>query len=345
LPTSVAIDEFQQGGPGLLLALKTALDADRRAGQYLLAGSTRFLTMRSVGETLTGRIGIVELLPLSAGEIRHASETFVERAFDAHVLDHRLEVLTRADYAHAVVTGGFPEMALGPDTTRFRSNWCESNPRAVTAVANIEQIAETRRPQLVGDLVRQIAARSGGEVVLADLARELGAGHELINSYLDLLATLYLIRLVPAWTTSNTNRSKRRPVAHLVDTALGAHLVGATVDDLARLESQWFGPLLKSFVVGEIAKQATWAERPVTLGHYRDRDQREVDLILERGRDLVAVEVKATSTPSPTHAKHLALLRDRVGERFRCGIVLHTGTQQLRLGDRLFAVPVSALWA
>jgi len=68
-------------------------------------------------------------------------------------------------------------------------------------------------------------------------------------------------------------------------------------------------PLLERYVVGEIARQGSWGERPVTLGHHRDRDQREVDLVLERGRDLVAVEVKATATPSLSHAKHLAFLR------------------------------------
>jgi uncharacterized protein len=345
LPSHVAIDEFQRGGPGLLLALKMAVDADRAAGQFVLAGSTRFLSMRRLGETLTGRIGIVELLPLSAGEIRGVHESFVDRAFEGDLLDHQAQQLSRADYAHAIAVGGFPELALGSSSWRFRSRWCESYLNTVTAVANVEQIADVRRPQAFGDLVRQIAARSGGEVIVADLARELASGHELVSSYIDVLSTLYLVRLLPAWTTSHTNRSKRRPTVHLVDTALAAHLVGASADDLARLDARWFGPLLESYVVGEIAKQVSWGERPVALGHYRDRDQREVDLVLERGQDLVAIEVKATSTPSSTHAKHLAFLRDRVGDRFRCGVVLHTGTQRLRLGDRLFAMPVSSLWS
>ena len=285
------------------------------------------------------------LLPLSAGEIRGRREDFVDRAFAGGLLDHRAEALTRTDYAQAVTVGGFPEVALGPATTRFRSSWCDSYLRTVTAVANVEQVAEIRRPQLIAGLVEQLAARSSGEVVVADLARELNAGAQLVTSYLDVLATLYLIRLLPAWTTSRINRSKRRPVVHMIDSALAAHLVGETVDDLARPGSRWFGPLLESYVVGEIAKQAAWAERPVALSHYRDRDQREVDLVLERGREVVAVEVKATSTPAASHARHLAYLRDRIGDRFRGGIVLHTGNQRVPLGDRLCAVPVSSLWA
>jgi predicted AAA+ superfamily ATPase len=345
LPPNVAIDEFQRGGTPLLLALKMRLDASRSPGQYVLAGSTRFLSMRNVDETLTGRIGIAELLPLSAGEIRGHHEDFIERAFAGHLVDHPAEALSRADYAQAIATGGFPEMALGPTTTRFRSAWCESYLRTVTAIANIEQVAEIRRPQLVSGLVDQLAARSSNEIVVADLARELDAGAQLINAYLDVLATLYLVRLLPAWTTSRTNRSKRRPVAHLVDTALAAHLVGETAADLARTESRWFGPLLESYVVGEVAKQAGWQDRPTALSHYRDRDQREVDLVLERGREIVAIEVKATATPVAAHAKHLAFLRDRIGDRFKGGVVLHTGSQRVPLGDRLCAVPVSSLWS
>jgi hypothetical protein len=301
--------------------------------------------MRNLGETLTGRVGIVELLPLSAGEIRGVHESFVERAFVGDVLDVSPEAMSRRDYAEAIASGGFPELVLGSTTSRFRAAWCESYLRTVTAAANVEQVAELRRPQLIGELLGQVAARSSHEVVVADLARELGAGAQLISAYLDVLRTLYLVRLLPAWTTSRTNRAKRRPVVHLVDTALAAHLAGETAADLVRTDSRSFGPLLESYVVGEIAKQASWADRPVTLSHYRDRDQREVDLILERGRDLVAVEVKATATPTASHAKHLAFLRDRTGDRFRCGLLLHTGSQRIALGDRLFAVPISSLWA
>ena len=194
-------------------------------------------------------------------------------------------------------------------------------------------------------MARQLAAQSSAEIVIANLARELAIDEGTVRSYLDVLGTLYLIRQLPAWTTSQTNRAKRRSVLHFVDTALACHLVGATVNDLAQFESPWFGPLLESYVVGELAKQASWAEHPVQLGHYRDRDRREVDVVLERGRDVVGIEVKATSSPTVAHARHLVYLRDRLGKRFRLGVVLHAGAHTLRLGDRLIAAPIAALWA
>ena len=93
----------------------------------------------------------------------------------------------------------------------------------------------------------------------------------------------------------------------------------------------------------QLAKQATWAERPVSLAHYRNRDQREVDVLIERGRQVAAIEVKATATPRPSDARHLVFLRDRLGDRFTLGVVLHAGAQPIVLGDRLVAAPVSAL--
>ncbi|MGQ0624618.1 MAG: ATP-binding protein [Sporichthyaceae bacterium] len=344
LPPGSAIDEFQRAGDPLLLAVKARLDVDRTPGQFVLAGSTQFLSTRSVSESLTGRVGLIELWPLSAGELRGTSDGFLEAVFAGAALDLQAERMTRAEYARAVAVGGFPELALGPGTSRFRSTWCEAYLQTVTAVANLAGVAPVRRPNAILPLLSQLAARSGGEFVPADLARDVLLDPATVRDYVDVLRTLYLVRLLPAWSTSHTGRAKRRSVAHLVDTALAAHLLDAHADDLVDPTSTWLGPLLESYVVNEVAKQASWVQRPVRLSHYRDRDQREVDLILERGRQVVGIEVKANSTPVSAHAKHLAFLRDRLGDRFVAGIVLHTGTHRLALGDRLAALPVSALW-
>jgi hypothetical protein len=338
-----AIDEFQRGGDALLLALKRELDRHRDRGQFILAGSTRFLTMQSVADTLTGRIGILELLPFSVGERTGVDEHFVVNAFAGLVADGA--ELGRRHYADLIAGGGFPELVLGSTSDRFRSQWCESYIDTVTSRANVDQVADIRRSDVLRSLVDQVAARSAHELVVEDLARELATNGDTVRSYLDILATLYLVRLVPAWSTSNTTRAKKRPTLHLIDTALAAHSLNQTSISLAAPDSRWFGPLLESFVVGELAKQITWAAQPTRLLHYRDRDQREVDVILERGRQIVGIEVKATATPLAKHARHLAYLRDRIGDRFECGIVLHTGSHHGSLGDRLVAAPISSLWA
>jgi hypothetical protein len=104
---------------------------------------------------------------------------------------------------------------------------------------------------------------------------------------------------------------------------------------------------LESFVVTELCKQASWSGRSLDVLHFRDRNGPEVDVIVEqRATGTVAgIEVKASMTPRVEHARHLALLRDRLGTAFAVGVVLHLGTTVLPLGERLWAVPVPALWA
>lgn len=331
-----------------MLALKARIDRTRSRGQYLLAGSTRFLTTRRLSETLTGRVAIVELEPLSVGEARGQGWSFVDVAFGAtastDLLDARPPSLDRGELASLVATGGFPEVVLGPDTDRFRRTWVRNYVRTMTALTNVEQVAEVRRPDLFPALVQQLAARSAQEVVVSDLGRELQADDGTVRNYLDILATLYLVRVLPGWATSVTTRAKKRPVVHLVDTALACGLLGVGVEQLAVRDAPWVGPLLESFVVNELARQAGWSTIDTRMFHYRDRDQREIDVVLEHGRRVLGIEVKATATPTAAHARHLAALRDRIGDRFHLGVVLHTGSTRLPLGDRLVAIPVSTLW-
>ena len=106
------------------------------------------------------------------------------------------------------------------------------------------------------------------------------------------------------------------------------------------------GSMFETMVINEVYKQAGWSERTVDIAHYRDRNGAEVDLIIEDRRTTLAagVEIKLTATSTDRHARHLAMLRDRLGARFTVGLVMHAGQQRLPLGERLWAVPVSTLW-
>jgi predicted AAA+ superfamily ATPase len=195
--------------------------------------------------------------------------------------------------------------------------------------------------------LRVLAARSGRELVMADLARDVGISRITATRYLALLEALYLVRLQPAWATSATTRAKRASKIHLVDTGLAASLLGLGERELGTLErDREFRFLLESFVVTELCKQATWNGSAVDILHFRDRNGPEVDIIVEqRATGAVAgIEVKASMTPRAEHARHLALLRDRLGDAFTVGVVLQLGSTVLPLGDRLWAVPVPALW-
>lgn len=106
------------------------------------------------------------------------------------------------------------------------------------------------------------------------------------------------------------------------------------------------GNLFENYVLTEVLKQASWSTESIEIGHYRDRDGGEVDLVVSDRRSgmVSGLEVKLTATPTARHARHLARMRDRMGVRFGVGLVLHAGNTVLPLGERLWAVPYSALW-
>jgi predicted AAA+ superfamily ATPase len=130
----------------------------------------------------------------------------------------------------------------------------------------------------------------------------------------------------------------------LVDSGVAANLLDLDAGSLARVGSP-LGPLLEGFVLMELSRQLTWSQERVELFHYRTRDQIEVDAVLENRRgQVVAIEVKASSTVRSEDFRGLRHLKDLLGADFLAGFILYTGQQTLPFGDRLRALPVSALW-
>lgn len=163
-----------------------------------------------------------------------------------------------------------------------------------------------------------------------------------------LLELAYLVVPLPAWASNLSSRVTKRPKLHLVDSGLAAHLQGVTADRLSPVDpaaATRFGALLETFVVTEVIKQAGWASRAVDAYHYRTSDGVEVDIVLEAYDSRVcAIEVKAGSQLTPGSTRGLEHLRDRLGDRFLAGVVLNSGQQAQRIGDRLAVAPVDALW-
>jgi predicted AAA+ superfamily ATPase len=347
LPRPAAVDEFQRAGRGFLLAVKQAADRDRTRGQLLLTGSTNYLADRGLSETLAGRAGRLRLWPLSIGERLGVHETFVDRLFDPSAWPGEAEPLSRAELVRVLLEGGFPEVVTEGLAGRQRRNWFEAYVHDVVSKEALRPLAEVRLEAELRRLLRLLAARTGQELIVSGVAGDAEVGRETASNYVALLEALHLVTLLPAWSTSITTRAKRRPKIVLVDTGLAADLCGLGEQTFApAADGVAAGALFDTFVTTEVLKQATWSERSVDVSYFRDRDGAEVDLIVEDRRtgELAGIEIKLTSTPSARHAKHLAMLRDRLGSRFATGLVIHSGSQTLPLGERLWAVPVSVLW-
>jgi uncharacterized protein len=184
-----------------------------------------------------------------------------------------------------------------------------------------------------------LADQTSGLLNMNRLGNALGVTIPTIRSWVQILETIYLVRVVPAWSANATSRAVATPKIMFVDTGLAGFLSsGAAADSMT-------GRLMENFVLGELARQLTWARTSVRLFHYRDRDQYEVDAVLENNAGhIVGVEVKAAETIRTDDLRGLRLLRRRLGDRFRAGFILYCGDDFLSFGDGVVALPISALW-
>jgi predicted AAA+ superfamily ATPase len=164
-----------------------------------------------------------------------------------------------------------------------------------------------------------------------------------IHQYVKLLEQLFLIEKLQPWFANQLNRLIKTPKLHIGDTGIAAAMLQLGPDDICE-DRPFLGQLLESFVFRELQAQASASDRPVRFHHYRDKDSYEVDFVLESGRMLAGVEVKASSTVTSSDFAGLRRLARVVSDRFAAGVLLYDGEVQASFGDRLFAVPIRALW-
>lgn len=336
----VTIDEIQRA-PDLLIAIKAAVDRDRTAGRFLLTGSADVLALPRVAETLTGRMEVLTLWPLAMSEVSGSPGGFVDAAFDGDLPDDAPGI-ERTSLAELLVRGGFPE-ALARDRGEDRDAWF----RAYVETVIQREVAGLAQLDRLGDLPRGLqllSARAAGLFNVADVGRALGVPHTSMRRYVALLEHTFLISLIPSWGASLSARAVKRPKLAFTDTGLLAYLQGLDETRLER-DPNLVGALLENFVGGELTRQIGWSRLRPSLSHLRTSTGLEVDFVMEdRAGRVVGIEVKATATPRPADAKGLRALAERLGDRFVCGIVLHTGEQVIGLGPSLSAHPLSALW-
>ena len=210
--------------------------------------------------------------------------------------------------------------------------------RDVRDLANIEGLSDL--PRVLGLL----AARTGGLLNVAEVSRDSGVAHTTLKRYLALLEAAYIVAPLPAWSRNVGKRLIKARKLYFPDGAIAAYLAHASAEDL-RTDRGMLGPLLENFALGELRKQADWAESAVEVHYFRTAGGQEVDFVLERRDGRVAgVEVKAARTLSGGEFAGLQMLAAAIGDKFVRGIVLYLGDHTLQFADRLWAMPVSALW-
>ena len=341
LAGDVVLDEAQRV-PALFLAIKAAIDRDRRPGRFLLTGSAGILVVPQVAEALAGRVEILNLWPLSQGEIEGTVEGFIDASFSDRFPPDLDKPVSRRELCEVIVRGGFPEARERAVPERrdawFRSYVSTVLSRDVRELAAIEGLAE------LPHLLRLLAERTGGLLSYADMSRSSALPQSTLKRYMTLLEGLFLIRRVPPWSGSRTVRLVKAPKVYPVDSGLASHLVDADAEALLERPER-SGPLLEAFVTGEIVKQIGWSRSGPGIHHFRTHTGHEVDIVLEdrRGR-CVAIEVKATASIGPRDMKGIEAFASAAGRRFHRGVLLYTGREVVPFAANVHALPVSALW-
>lgn len=342
LPDQVILDEVQRV-PELLSAIKLSVDNDRRPGRFILTGSANLLLLPGVQESLAGRMEVIYLNPLSEQEKHHSSYSLLEAMISGQLKPAITGIQPPVSgVAEAVVRGGYPEP--NTRTEQRAQQWYRQYLNAIIQ-RDVQDIAKIRDSDELLRLLKLIALRTGNLINISNLMQDIGLQRDTISRYISILERLFLIRTLPAWHHNASKRLIKAPKIHIIDSGLACALTGLKNADWYQPTNS-FGGVLESFVVQQLMCQSGWVDNELRFSHYRDKDQVEVDLVIEQGDRLWGVEIKKAASVQAKDARGLARLAEQAGDSWQGGMLLYTGTNTLPLADipNAFAVPMDRLW-
>jgi predicted AAA+ superfamily ATPase len=347
--TPCVIDEAQRA-PDILLAIQDVVDERRQAGgddagMFLLTGSASIWDTLEAPESLAGRIGRIAMWPFSQGELRGTRESLIDALFAGEPPRLTGEPTGRASIAAAAITGGYP--LVQRRTAQRRAGWFDAHLAAILE-RDVRDLMDIRSPEDLDQLLRFAATRAGNLLNLDGMLGDLGINKSTGRRYYALLKRVFLIEELPAWGRNLGRAARKSPKLLFSDTGLLAHLASFDSERFQRDPYTRPGPgnIFENFIATEILKQASWSDPAVRVFHWRDHHDREIDIMLER-RDgsVVAIESKLDATVREDDLRHLIDMRDKLGADFQAGAIIYTGPNTLPFGDRLWALPATALWS
>jgi len=342
------IDEIQRA-PSLLQAIKKDVDENQQPGRFLLTGSAHIQSLTGATESLAGRVRKMRLRPLSIGELYEKEPDFLQRAFRGEFVPHVLRapreqfLYDKDAYLSLAFKGGYPEV-LHLESEKERILWHEDYLNALIE-RDLKEITHIRRKDSMKKLIEVLAAWSSKFMDIASLCKSLSIARPTIESYINALEALYLVERVRPWHKTDYDRIGKQEKLFMTDTGMMASVLRWRLDQV-RLDGDLNGKLMETFVFNQLSSILDTQENTYTLYHYRDREKREVDFLIERDDGpILGIEVKAGSVVTNDMFKHLKWFRNNIApdQKF-IGIVAYTGEQVVSFGESLWAVPISCLF-
>jgi predicted AAA+ superfamily ATPase len=341
----VVLDEIQNV-PSLLPYIQEQIDAHReRRGQFVLTGSQNVLLAAGVTESLAGRVALLRLLPLSLRELAGDPQRPLPWEWPDESSPGTSSVAASPlsasswDIWATMVRGLYPQLVAEPDLDvhlwhdSYMGTYLERDVRSISQVGDLGQYQV---------FLQTLAARSGQLLNLSELSRDLGVALNTVKRWLSVLEATFQVVVVRPYHVNIGKRLVKTPKVYFTDTGTLCYLTGVREAVLAA-RGPLAGPLMETLVVSELLK-ASWhrGERP-RLHFWRTATGIEVDVLVERERSLIPVEVKSGATATPAMGRNFGRLRADLGDVVAPGYVVYTGDHRLPLGDGALALPITGL--
>lgn len=340
-PPPILIDEVQYA-PELFSYIKIICDRERTNGLFWLTGSQKFHLMQNISESLAGRVAILDLLGLSQAEIfNHAQDSqplLPTPEWLNHAREHAKKDFGLMEIYKRIWTGSFPQIVLQPETDRdlfyasYVQTYIQRDVREITNITN-----ETG----FYNFLRAVAARTGQLLNYADLARDADINHRTVKDWLNILEASGIIYLLRPYHNNVVNRLIKTPKIYFLDTGLCSYLT--RWQSIESLEAgAMSGHILETYIFTEILKSYWHNGKEAYFNFYRDKDDREVDLIIDQNNTLYPIEIKKTANPSanaPSNFKFLSGLQQNIGH----GMVICLTEKDIPLSREVDAIPVRYL--
>ena len=302
-PHGMIIDEAHHF-PQLFSALQVIVDEDRFQGdpkrKFIVTGSSNFALLEKVSQSMAGRTAVLTLLPLSIQELHRAGKSL---ATDQLILN-----------------GGYPAVWLRePMRGRiFRDYTTTYIERDVRSILNVKDLMSFQ------NFIRLCAGRIGTEFNASALSVAIGVSVNTISSWLSVLAASYVVYLLPPYHANIGKRLTKTPKLYFYDTGLAAHLLG--IENEQQLQTHPLrGALFENMVINEMLKEGFNRGEEERLYFYRDKTQREVDVLRTVGLEIEAFEIKAGKSYNPDYFKHLKFLQELLGPTVKRSAVIYDG--------------------
>ncbi len=337
----VFIDEVQKA-PELFPQIKIYLDASRQKGQFYLSGSQQFRMMKNVSESLAGRIGILTLLGLSMRERTGVEYRAPFLPTEEYLTQRReqLALISYNDIWNMIWRGSMPELSVNPDF-----DWRMYYGAYVTTYVerDVKELAQVGDEVKFTRFMAVLAARNGQLLNLQSAAGEVGISQPTADRWLSILTASRIVYLLQPYSNNLTNRAVKTPKLYFLDTGLAAYLSRWNTAEVLK-SGAMSGAYFEAFVISEILKSYyNCGISEPSLYFYRDKDKKEIDLIIEENGTLYPLEIKQHADPSTKDLKNFDVLSHLNGVNIGPGGVICTYDRLVTLKDGFKAIPVNYL--